>query len=99
MYFCGDNHHGKIRHSLRQNKNLDQNCDRIKNYGLAENFNSAGELSCYIYTGRGQSNVAKKHLCLLKINLRVKIKVKNQPWRQNKGLRKSHHGKISKLNY
>ena len=70
----------------------------------------AFNLSCYIlytgiyslYTGRGHWTVSlmeqKNTFATSKIKLGVKIKVKNQAWRQNKGLRKPHHGKISKLN-
>ena len=54
MKFCMDNHHRKIRHSLRQNKNLDQNCVKIKNYGSAEIFTRPASFLAvllYIYTG------------------------------------------------
>ena len=59
MYFCGNNHHGKIRHSLRQNKNLDQNCVKIKNYGSAEIFTRpASFLAVLLYIYRVSKNCA-----------------------------------------
>ena len=60
-------------------------------HGSAEKFNSVHVLficsAMYniYWTWTVQCNGAEKHLCHLKINLGVKIKVKNQPWRQNKG--------------